>query len=398
MAKKPKANKNDLMARLLAATATDNNAVLAESELFTDRDVVRTRVPALNIALYGEVDGGITAGLTVIAGPSKHFKSNIGLIGVAAYQRKYPDAICLFFDNEFGSPPDYFKAQGVDISRVIHCPFTDIEQLKFEIIKKLDEVERGDHVILFIDSLGNAASKKEIEDAREEKSAADMTRAKQLKSLTRMITPHLTTKDIPCIAINHTYDTQEMYSKKVISGGTGIMYSCNTAIIVGRQQEKDGKELLGYNFILNIEKGRFTKEQSKIPLQVTFQGGINTYSGLLDIAEELGYVVKPSVGWFSRAYLDEETGELVPEDKKWRRDDTNCLEFWKSMFGHQPFKDAVKMRYKVAAVTVQDDIYDEVDALFAGEAPVFKKQVVEADESQLEDDDLDSDELFAELD
>lgn len=392
MAKKPKSNKNDLMARLLAATANDNNAVLSDSEIFTDRDVIRTRVPALNIALSGELDGGVTAGLTVLAGPSKHFKSNIGLVGVASYLRKYPDAICLFFDNEFGSPPDYFKAQGVDISRVIHCPFADLESLKFEIVKKLEEIERGDHVIIFIDSLGNAASKKELDDAKEEKSTQDMTRAKVMKSITRMITPHLTEKDIPCIAVAHTYDTQEMYSKKVVSGGTGITYSANTVIIVGRQQEKDGKELLGYNFILNIEKGRFTKEQSKIPLQVTFQGGINTYSGLLDIAEELGYVVKPSVGWFSRAYLDEETGELVPEDKKWRRSDTDCLEFWKPMFGHQPFKDAVKMRFRVAAVVVENEIYDEVDELFSGEAPVFNKKQV------LQEEDLDSDELFAELD
>lgn len=395
MAKKPKtSNKSDLMGRLMAATANDNNAMLAESDLFTDRDIIRTRVPALNIALFGELDGGITSGLTVIAGPSKHFKSNIGLIGVAAYLRKYPDAVCLFFDNEFGSPPDYFKAQGVDISRVIHCPFVDIEELKFEIIKKLDAIERGDRVIIFIDSVGNAASKKEVEDAREEKSSADMTRAKQLKSVTRMITPHLTTKDIPCIAIAHTYDTQEMYSKKVVSGGTGITYSANSIIIVGRQQEKDGKELLGYNFILNIEKGRFVKEQSKIPLQVTFQGGINTYSGLLDIAEELGYVVKPSVGWFSRAYLDEETGELVAEEKKWRRADTDCLQFWQPMFAHAPFKEAVKLHFKVAAVAVSDEIYDEVDALFSG-AAIDELTTPSADVVEEFDDE---DALYAELD
>ena len=219
MAKKPKTSKGDLMGRLLTATSTDNNSVLSESEFFTDRDIIRSRVPALNIALFGELDGGVTSGLTVIAGPSKHFKSNIGLIGVNAYLRKYEDAVCLFFDNEFGSPPDYFAAQGIDLNRVIHCPFNNIEDLKFEIVKKLDAIERGDRVIIFIDSLGNAASKKEIEDAREEKSTADMTRAKQMKSVTRMITPYLTTKDIPCIAIAHTYDTQEMYSKKIVSGG-----------------------------------------------------------------------------------------------------------------------------------------------------------------------------------
>ncbi|UQJ95339.1 RecA-like recombination protein [Klebsiella phage CPRSA] len=59
-----------------------------------------------------------------------------------------------------------------------------------------------------------------------------MTRAKALKGMFRMVTPYLADLDIPMVCICHTYDTQEMYSKKVISGGTGLMYSADTAIIL----------------------------------------------------------------------------------------------------------------------------------------------------------------------
>jgi hypothetical protein len=48
---------------------------------------------------------------------------------------------------------------------------------------------------------------------------ADMTRAKQIKSLFRMVTPHLTMKDIPMIVVNHTYKTMEMFAKDVVGGG-----------------------------------------------------------------------------------------------------------------------------------------------------------------------------------
>ena len=53
--------------------------------------------------------------------------------------------------------------------------------------------------------MGNLASKKEVEDAEAGKSVADMSRAKAFKSLFRMVTPHLTLKDIPLIVVNHTY-------------------------------------------------------------------------------------------------------------------------------------------------------------------------------------------------
>lgn len=402
MAKAPKVIKSssaDSLISKLSGTSTNKmSGVLSESKFFNDKDLIRTRVPILNLAMSGELDGGLSPGLTVLAGPSKHFKSNLSLVLVSAYMRKYSDAVCLFFDNEFGSTPGYFESQGVDIDRVIHCPFKNIEELKFDMIKKLEAINRGDRVIVFVDSIGNAASKKEVDDAIDEKAVSDMTRAKQIKSLTRMITPYLTTADIPCLMVAHTYDTQEMYSKKVVSGGTGIMYSSDTVIIIGRQQEKDGKELLGYNFILNIEKSRFVKEQSKLPLEVTFQGGINTYSGMLDIAIDVGFVVKPSNGWFSRGFLDVESGEMIYEERKWRRADTSTAEFWKPLFMHTPFKTACSEAFKLKSVSVTDELFDEADGLFNGEEYKLEKQ---ADLSELDDIQLDplseDDDLFEEL-
>ena len=128
---------------------------------------------------------------------------------------------------------------------------------------QLEGVERSDHLIIIIDSIGNLASKKEVEDALEGKSVADMSRAKQIKSLFRMITPHLSLKDIPMVVVNHTYKTMELYSKDVVGGGTGSYYAADNIFILGRQQEKEGTEVVGYNFIINVEKSRYVREKSK---------------------------------------------------------------------------------------------------------------------------------------
>lgn len=352
-----------LKEKLLKNTTLSLTASLDESKLFNDVDVCQTRVPLLNLALSGRFDGGLTSGLTVLAGPSKHFKSNLGLVLVSAYMKKHKDAICLFYDSEFGSKDSYFQSQGVDPSRVIHNPIKNIEEFKFDIMKQLEMIKRGDRVIIFIDSIGNTASKKEMEDALNEKSVADMSRAKQLKSVFRMVTPFLTLNDIPCVAINHTYETQEMFSKTVMSGGTGIAYSADTTFIIGRQQQKEGTEIVGYNFVINIEKSRYIREKSKLPISVTFEGGVNTFSGLLDLAQEVGYVVKPKNGWYARAFLDEETGEIVPEEKNWRAKDTDSIEFWKPMFAHAPFKKACNDRYALKVTVVTEELEQEVKDL-----------------------------------
>jgi len=198
--------------------------------------------------------------------------------------------------------------------------------------------------MVVIDSIGNIASKKEIDDAENMKSVADMTRAKALKGLFRMITPFLTLKDIPLLAVNHTYQTQEMFSRAVVSGGTGVMYSANDVWIIGRRQEKTGTEISGYHFIINIEKSRFVKEKSKIPISVSWDGGIEKWSGLLDLALETGYVVKPKNGWYmamNPATQEELSGNL-------RAAQTMTEEFWTKVFSSTDFETAIENRYKVA--------------------------------------------------
>lgn len=362
---------SDLQSRLIKASTSKMTSTLTKSKFFNDKDVIRTKIPMLNIAISGALDGGMQSGLTIFAGPSKHFKSNMSLTMVSAYMTKHPDAICLFYDSEFGITPAYLRAMGVDPERVIHTPVQSVEQLKIDMVNQLEEIERGDKVIVFIDSIGNLASKKETEDALNEKSVADMTRAKALKSLFRIVTPYFSIKNIPCVAVNHTIETIEMFSKTVMTGGTGPMYSADTVFIIGKRQIKDGTELQGYQFVLNAEKSRTVKEKSKFFIDVKFDGGIDPYSGLLDMALELGFVVKPNNGWYAREYLDIETGEMIREEKSWRAAACACTDFWGPLFKHEPFRNAIKTRYQLGAIESNATVDEEVDALISSKVEKF---------------------------
>jgi len=283
-----------IMDKLKKNSKVKDSDILSESKFFNEKDMVKTDVPMINVALSGSVDGGLTPGLTVLAGPSKHFKTSFALIMAAAYLEKYEEAVLLFYDSEFGSPQSYFETYGINTERVLHTPVMNIEELKFDLISQLENIDKKDKVIVIIDSIGNIASKKELEDAMNEKSVADMSRAKQLKSLFRMTTPYLTMKDIPCIAINHTYKEQGLFPKDIVSGGTGVYYSADNIWIIGRQQDKQGTEIKGYHFVINVEKSRYVKEKSKLPISVSWEGGVQRWSGLLDVALDGGYVAKPS--------------------------------------------------------------------------------------------------------
>jgi RecA/RadA recombinase len=240
------------MDKLKKNSKVKTSEVLADSKFFNDKDMIPTDTPMINIALSGDANGGLAPGLTVLAGPSKHFKTSFGLIMASAYLKKYDDAVLLFYDSEFGSPQKYFEQFDIDTSRVLHTPITNVEELKFDVISQLENLDRDDKVIIMIDSVGNLASKKEMEDAINEKSVADMSRAKALKGLFRMCTPYLNMKNIPMIAVNHTYMEIGLFPKAIVSGGTGIYYSADNIWILGRRQNKKGTDIVGYDFVINV--------------------------------------------------------------------------------------------------------------------------------------------------
>ena len=358
-----------ILDKLMKSTRVKGADILSDSKFFSEKDLTSTPVGMINVALSGSIDGGLASGLTVLAGPSKHFKTSFALLMAGAYLKKHKDAALIFYDTEFGSPQAYFESFDIDTSRVLHCPITNIEELKFDIVNQFKEITRKDKVIVIIDSIGNIASKKEVEDAMNEKSVADMTRAKALKGLFRMVTPFLKINDIPLIAVNHTYQEIGLFPKAIVSGGTGVMYSADNVWIIGRRQDKKGTEVIGYDFVVNIEKSRFVKEKSKIPISVSWEGGIERWSGYTEIAVDMGYVIKPKNGWYMA--INPETKEELTGNVRMK--DTLLPGFWETIFEKTDFTSAIENKFKVAHRSLLgDDVVSPESSSTGDDSPTEK--------------------------
>lgn len=346
-----------LMERILKNSTLKHAASLPESEVINEYPPVPTRVPMLNLALNGRLlnNAGLSRGLLMIAGASRNFKTSFSLEIISAYLKEKPNAICLFFDGEFGAKKIYFEQFNVPIDRVVHLPFENIEQLKFEMAKQLKDIETGDDVIFFLDSLGNAASLKECEDAIEQKSVADMSRAKSIASLFRVITPSLYLKRIPCIVVNHTMKTMDFYPVELPKGGNGGIYSSNTIWLIGKNKLKEKDEHTGYKFLIKMYKSRDIKDNAVFPITVRFEGGIAKWSGMDELALQLGIIQKCRIGKSSGyTYQPIEGNPIQILERDVDTDDA----FWERILKETDFEYRVECLYQFGKATKDSISFD----------------------------------------
>lgn len=304
---------SELLKKLRKNTIVDAQ-LLKNSKYFDNVKKIPTRVPLMNLALSGKLKGGLPAGILQIAAPPKHFKTNFMLEIMHGYQTEKAgkDYLIVLYDSELGSTPEYYTKCGIDTSRVDHRVIKSVEELKSDIANLLNDIEEGDDVLICIDSLGMLRSNKEATDAINTKEVADMTRAKAINSLFRIITGESAIKQIPIVVVNHSYQTQELYAKEVASGGRKTQYAAHTLLFITKAQEKEGDELAGFRFTLRAGLSRYVKENATFPIIVKFGHGIERYSGIFDLALEHGFLVAEKQGWYKFK-------DAKPEDKAVRK-------------------------------------------------------------------------------
>ena len=157
-------------------------------------------------------------------------------------------------------------------------------------MKSQPEDER-DKVIIVLDSLSNLSSDKEVKDSLENNQKRDMTRAQDIKKLFRTIVSPLGKLGIPMICTAHVYQTMDLFSRQVVSGGTGIVYAGSLTLMLSaaKLDDKGSDNLVskkvgdytktGIIVTATPQKSRFTIPQ-KVQFQIPFFKAPNPYVGL----------------------------------------------------------------------------------------------------------------------
>jgi recombination protein RecA len=308
--------------------------MLSENALSVVNDWIDTGSLALNAICSGSLFNGIPMGrITGFSGPSGCGKTLIMMKIMANAQKK--GMIPVIWDSEAAADRVVAENLGCDVNSIKYCPVETVEDCRNQMVTFLDKVIADPTLhgkfIIGLDSLGNLASSKEIEDARAGKTASDMgLRAKVIKSMMRTLTYKCARANVPMVFSNHTYaDPSSMFPSLVKnqSGGSGPLYLASLLVQMSVRQEKgekDDEDLLpnankvsGVTLSAMTVKNRFIPPFLKTELYLSFLKGLSKYTGLKDLAVGFG-VIEQSGSTYSFK------GEKIGYASKWEND----VDFW----------------------------------------------------------------------
>jgi len=217
--------------------------ILSENKNFVIKDYISTGNYMLNACMTASIFKGVPAGrITTFSGDPGTGKTFLAISVCREAQKKGYKVY--YMDSEGAVDTEGITKLGCDgdtfgITRV--NTVTEVSSNMLKILNALLEQpeEEREKFIFVLDSLGNLSSDKEINDLMEDTGKKDMKRAQDIKALFRVIATPLAKTGCPMIVCTHTYNTQEMFSRKIVTGGTGIGFGSSITIMLSSAKLED---------------------------------------------------------------------------------------------------------------------------------------------------------------
>ena len=194
----------------------------------------------------------------------------------------------IWYDSENAIELSQLVQFGVDPEKFRYEPVGTVQDFKTSITQTLDllieQKEAGNQIpnIFFVlDSVGNLATQKEIDDAKAASDKADMTRAKNIRAIFRIIAHKMGVIGATLAFSNHIYMSNDLFSQRIQSGGKGLVYGASIILNLSKAKLKEGTDNLQTGIVVTAEpdKNRFCKPV-KVKFYISYVNGMNPYVGL----------------------------------------------------------------------------------------------------------------------
>ena len=292
-------------------------------------DWVSTGNYALNYLVSGDFHKGIPLGkVTVFAGESGSGKSYFcaGNIVKAAQDQ---GIFVVLVDSENALDEDWLQRLDVDTSesKLLKLNMSMIDDVAKTIsvfmsdYKAMTEEERP-KVLFVIDSLGMLLTPTDVDQFGKGDLKGDMGRKpKALTALVRNCVNMFGSHNVGMVCTNHTYASQDMFDPDdKISGGQGFIYASSIVVAMKKlklKEDEDGNkvsDVRGIRAGCKVMKTRYAKPFEGVQVKIPYETGMNPYSGLVDLFEKQGLLVKDGN---RLKYIDSKGTEHKEYRKNW---------------------------------------------------------------------------------
>ena len=242
---------NSLVKQLLKESDNDLASVVSSGIVGDCSTYISTGSYSLNALLSGSMYGGVPSNkITCLAGQESVGKTFFALSIAKNFLEENKENVIVYFESEGALTTNMITERGLDPDRFIVLPVATVEEFRTQCIKMVDGLDKDTKVMMFLDSLGNLSTRKEMEDSASGSDKRDMTRAPVVRGTFRTIALKLATKNIPLIITNHTYEKVGAYvPTQEISGGGGIKYAASVIVTLRKKKFKDGTEAVSYTHL-----------------------------------------------------------------------------------------------------------------------------------------------------
>ena len=296
-------------------------------------DWIDTGNYCLNHLISGDFNRGVPLGkVTVFAGESGSGKSFVCSGNLVKHAQEQGIFVVLM-DSENALDEAWLHALGVStdedkLLRINVSMIDDVAKVMSDFMKGYKAEYNGlpyeecQKVLFVIDSLGMLLSPTDVTQFEKGDLKGDLGRKpKALTALVRNMVNQIAPYPVGLVATNHTYASQDMFDPDdKISGGQGFIYASSIVVAMRKLKLKEDEagnkvtDVRGIRAAMKVMKTRYAKPFEGVQVKIPYETGMNPYSGLVDLFEKQGLLVKDGN---RLKYIDSKGEEHKEYRKNW---------------------------------------------------------------------------------